>query len=71
MNQVLFAKNGEYCINEKKAVAIINNFFVKPENYKQKVERIFSLLSINQLETREGVEVLRELIADTERIVQV
>ena len=71
LNQVLFAKNGEYRINEKKAVAMINDFPVKPENYKQKVKRVFGLLSMNQQETREGVELLRELIADTERIVQV
>src|SRR5699024_2655147 len=71
LNQVLFAKNGKCRINEKKAVAMINDFPVKPENYKQKVKRVFGLLSMNQQETREGVELLRELIADTERIVQV
>jgi len=49
---------------------MINDFPVKPENYKQKVERVFGLLSMNQQETREGVELLRELIADTERVVQ-
>ena len=70
LNQVLFAKNGEYCINEKKAVAMINDFPVKPENYKQKVKRVFGLLSMNQQETRRGVDILHGLIEETEKIVQ-
>lgn len=70
LNQVLFAKNEEYCINEKKAVAMINDFPVKPENYKKRVEQVFSMLSVNQHEAREGVEILRGLIAEVERIAQ-
>lgn len=31
LNQVLFALNEEYCINEKKAVRIIDGFDTKPQ----------------------------------------
>lgn len=40
-NQVLFALNREWCINEKKAVFRIDGFSQKPENYSKKVETIF------------------------------
>src|SRR5699024_12017353 len=68
LNQVLFAKNGEYRINEKKTVTMINDFPVKPENYKQKVKQVFCLLSMYQQERREDVELMREPIADTKSI---
>jgi hypothetical protein len=43
LNQVLFALNEQYCINEKKAVKMIDGFPISPEHYKEKVDTIFSL----------------------------
>lgn len=65
MNQALFAKNQEFCINEKKAVAMINGFSVKPKDYKERVDRIFTLLSSDESKTREGVALLKELVRET------
>jgi len=37
LNQVLFTCNNAYCINEKKAVRLVESFEHKPGNYAQKV----------------------------------
>jgi predicted nucleotidyltransferase len=42
LNQVLFAVNEEYCLNEKKAVGMIDNFNIHPLGYKDKVNSIFA-----------------------------
>ena len=68
LNQVLFAKNEEYCINEKKAVAMIDNFKKKPKDYKKRVDEIFSLLSSSQDSMRKGIEILEELIHEIEEV---
>lgn len=39
---MLFAVNEEYCLNEKKAVGMIDNFRVHPLGYKDKVNSIFA-----------------------------
>lgn len=47
LNQVLFACNNAYCINEKKAVKMIETFEQKPEKYGVKVNRIFETLGLS------------------------
>ncbi len=42
-NQVLFALNRVYCLNEKKAALQIARTPLAPENYPQRVNRIFTL----------------------------
>ena len=42
LNQVLFAVNEEYCLNEKKAVGMIEHFNIHPLGYKDKVNSIFA-----------------------------
>jgi hypothetical protein len=42
LNQVLFAVNEEFCLNEKKAVGMIDNFTIHPPGYKDKVNSIFA-----------------------------
>lgn len=44
MNQVLFALNEVYCLNEKKAITMIDQFKLKPENYSKRVNLIFDSL---------------------------
>lgn len=61
--------NEEYCINEKKAVRMIEGVPVKPQDYKKKIDEIITLIGANQEKTRRGVEMLQELIAETERLV--
>jgi hypothetical protein len=47
LNQVLFAINEQYCLNEKKAVRMIETFPQKPADYKAKVDNIFSMAGKN------------------------
>src|SRR5690625_4120742 len=69
LNQVLFALNEEYCINEKKAVRMIEGFKNRPENYKKRIDNIFGLISANEDNAREAVNMLQELISDTENLL--
>lgn len=45
MNQVLFALNEEYLLNEKGAVAVANSFVLCPRDYQQRIESMFALLA--------------------------
>ncbi len=69
LNQVLFAINEEYCINEKKSVGMIDSFAIKPKNYKKRIEQIFSLLSNDLEHARKGVGILKNLISETNIII--
>lgn len=70
LNQVLFALNEEYCINEKKAVRMIDGFKSKPKEYKNRIDKIFSLISSNAESTKQGVEMLHDLILETEMLLK-
>lgn len=50
LNQVLFACNTAYCINEKKAIKRIETFEHKPEKYAAKVNHIFEVLGQSLIE---------------------
>ena len=69
LNQVLFSINGEYCINEKRAVWMIEGFHTKPNDYKKKIDQVITLISSNRERTEEGIEILQELISETERLL--
>jgi len=70
LNQVLFALNEEYCINEKKAVRMIDGFNRKPKAYKDRVDQIITLLSTNGESTKQGIEILQTLILETEMLLK-
>ena len=44
LNQILFARNEQWCLNEKKAVFRIDGFPIRPEGYSRKVSEIFAAL---------------------------
>ena len=69
LNQVLFALNEEYCINEKKAVKMIDGFNIKPKDYKNRIDEIITLLSPDSDATREGINMLKGLISETEMLL--
>lgn len=66
LNQVLFAINKEYCINEKKAVKMIEDFKIKPSDYKERVDKVISLISTDVDCTRKGIEILQRLVNEVE-----
>ncbi|AOY77706.1 hypothetical protein [Clostridium formicaceticum] len=69
LNQVLFAKNQEYCINEKTAVVMIDSFDIKPREYKKRIDKIITLISSDKDKTREGVDMLYGLISETKNLI--
>jgi predicted nucleotidyltransferase len=64
MNQVLFALNQEYLLNEKGAVAIANNFPFCPQNYQQRVEAAFTLLTVEVKSITDAINILEEIEHD-------
>ncbi len=58
LNQVLFACNNAYCINEKKAIKLLETFEHKPEKYAKKVNRIFEVLGLSLIECYNMTEKL-------------
>lgn len=70
LNQVLFALNEEYCINEKKAVRMIDGFAKKPQEYKHRIDQIIALLSPNVDSTNQALDILEALITKTHELVK-
>src|SRR5699024_3221160 len=68
LNQVLFAKNEMYCLNEKKAVAMVEGFQMKPIYYTKRIDDIVSLLSTDRDKTYEAVENVKQLISEIEAL---
>jgi len=66
LNQVIFAKNEVYCINEKKAVSMIEDFTIKPKLYKKRIDEIVTLLSMDIDKVNQAVKNLKKLISETE-----
>lgn len=61
MNQVLFALNEAYLLNEKGAVAIANGLTLCPPDYQQRVESVFALLAADAELIREAIAILDEI----------
>lgn len=68
LNQVLFALNREYCINEKKAVKMIEDFKIKPSNYKERIDKVISLISTDVDCTTNGIDILQRLVDEVEEL---
>jgi hypothetical protein len=64
MNQVLFALNQVYLLNEKGAVAVANRFALCPPNYQQRVESAFALLAADPKSITDAVTILDEIEQD-------
>lgn len=70
LNQVVFALNDEYCINEKKAVKMIDGFKIKPQDYKIKTDEMFTLISSNKNNTIKAVDILQGLVNETKELIE-
>lgn len=64
MNQVLFALNEDYLLNEKGATAVANKFAICPQNYQQQVERAFALLAADAKSITEAIVILEAIEND-------
>jgi Predicted nucleotidyltransferases len=65
LNQVLFALNREYCLNEKGAVRLVERFAVRPESYGRRVEEIVARLDAD---ARQACSLLDGLVCDVQRL---
>lgn len=65
LNQVLFALNEEYCLNEKKAVKMIDGFAINPENYKNRIDAVFASAGVDN---RKACALLRSLADDVDTL---
>jgi len=65
LNQVIFALNEEYCLNEKRAVSLADGFSVKPREYKQRVDTLFALGGSDPVQ---ACAILRGLVEETEAL---
>lgn len=63
MNQVLFALNEDYLLNEKGAIAIANKFAICPQDYQQRVERAF-LLAADAKSITEAIAIIEAIEDD-------
>ena len=61
MNQVLFALNEVYLLNEKCAVALANGFTLCPLDYQQREESAFALLAVDAESIRGAIAILDEI----------
>jgi hypothetical protein len=48
---------------------MIESFKIKPKDYKERVDRIITLLSSDKESTKKGVNMLRDIILETEMLV--
>lgn len=61
MNQVLFALNEVYLLNEKSAVALANGFTLCPPDYQGRIESVFALLAADTESVRGAIAILDDI----------
>lgn len=64
MNQLLFALNEEYLLNEKGAVAVANSFALCPRDYQERVESAFALLAVDPKSIVDAISILERIEYD-------
>lgn len=64
MNQVLFALNEDYLLNEKGAITVANKFAICPQDYQQRVEQGFALLAADAKSITEAIAILEAIEDD-------
>ncbi|ACT00580.1 nucleotidyltransferase domain-containing protein [Paenibacillus sp. JDR-2] len=70
LNQVLFAVNETYSMNEKGASAIVDSFAIAPRHYSRRVNEIFALITEDPDSLKNALNLLRELIEETEQLIK-
>jgi predicted nucleotidyltransferase len=71
LNQALFAFNEAYWMNETGAVDIANKFSVAPANYKDRINEVFSFISSETEHLERAINLLQEIVQETEDLVQI
>lgn len=69
MLQVLFALNNCYWLNEKGAVQMAEQFEIVPENFKKRINMVFSLLNESSSAIEQSVKIMQGLNEDVGGLV--
>ncbi|MFQ4142368.1 nucleotidyltransferase domain-containing protein [Chlorogloeopsis sp. ULAP02] len=64
INQVLFAFNEDYLLNEKGATAVAGRFAICPQDYQKRVERAFTLLTTDAKSITEAIAMIEAIEDD-------
>jgi hypothetical protein len=70
MLQVIFALNGEYCMNEKGAVVLADGFPLRPPDLKSRLEGAFGRLAAERASIETAIGELESLAGDLERLLE-
>ncbi|WP_258959106.1 DNA polymerase subunit beta [Paenibacillus tyrfis] len=70
LNQVLFALNETYWMNEKGAAAIADSFSMAPSQYSNTINSILTLVTEDQTGLEKAQSLLRDLIHETDNLVK-
>lgn len=70
LKQVLYALNGRYCLNEKRAVRNIQSFAFRPERYKERLDGVYAKLGPDPKGIRESIQELRRLIDEVNELAK-
>ncbi|WP_438433452.1 nucleotidyltransferase domain-containing protein [Gorillibacterium sp. sgz500922] len=70
LNQVLFALNGAYLMNEKGAAAIADGFPRVPARYSTRLNELFARISENEEALSQTISGMRELVRETEALLR-
>ncbi|MUG85459.1 DNA polymerase subunit beta [Paenibacillus timonensis] len=70
LNQALYALNGRYCLNEKKAVRNIQSFDIRPESYKDRLDLMYGKLGPDPKGIRESIHELRTLLDEVNELAK-
>ncbi|MDR0270097.1 hypothetical protein [Paenibacillus sp.] len=65
LNQVLFAINETYLMNEKGATSIADSFSMVPSKYSHRIYEIFTLITEDQDCLKKALNMMRDLIRET------
>ncbi|WP_135555766.1 nucleotidyltransferase domain-containing protein [Paenibacillus cymbidii] len=70
LNQLLFALNETYMMNEKGAAAIADSFSRAPVDYAHRVNGVFAGIGEDRDRTKQALAFLHEILEETERLLQ-
>jgi len=71
MLQTLFAVNGQYWLNEKGAVALVESFELRPRNFQARIESAFGALAAESEAIETAIDMLTGLAEETLRLSEV
>lgn len=70
MLQVLFALNKTHWLNEKGAVAIADNFEIKPADFQKRANEVFGLLKAQPEAISQTLSLMGELNTETKDLLK-